>query len=175
MNMREVILFSMLSFILIFLGVFYFMGFITFAPPGPVEEQIVADPEVIKDELESIEAQRAALERKRRAIQIAENDLITQRRVIEEEKNKLNQMIKKIEKLVDKLDEEEAKKVSKLAKLYESMKPQDAAKIASSLDIDMLTNIVASMKEKQAAKMLSALPPKKAAEISRRLGRSRSK
>jgi len=173
--MREVILFSMLSFILIFLGVFYFMGFITIAPPRAVEEQIVADPEVIKDELESIEAQRAALERKRRAVQIAENDLITQKRIIEEEKSRLNQMIKRIEKLVGKLDEEEAKKVSKLAKLYESMKPQDAAKIASSLDIDMLTNIVASMKEKKAAKMLSALPPKKAAEISRRLGRSKSK
>jgi len=173
--MREVILFSMLSFILIFLGVFYFMGFITIAPPRAVEEQIVADPEVIKDELESIEAQRAALERKRRAVQIAENDLITQKRIIEEEKSRLNQMMKRIEKLVGKLDEEEAKKVSKLAKLYESMKPQDAAKIASSLDIDMLTNIVASMKEKKAAKMLSALPPKKAAEISRRLGRSKSK
>ncbi len=168
--MREVILFSMLSFVLIFLGVFYFMGFVHFGPPQPEEEHVIKDPFTLHAEMKAVEAERSALEKKRREVQIALNDLVTERKIIAEEKEKLNKMMKKIEALAGKLDEEEAQKVAKLAKLYESMKPSNAAKIASSLDIDLLTNIIASMKEKQAAKMLSALPPKQAAEISKRLG-----
>jgi len=168
--MREVILFSMLSFIVIFLGVFYVMGFVHFGPPQTVDEQVVKDPFTLQAEMKAIETERSALEKKRREVQIALNDLIAEKKMIEGEKEKLHKMMKRIEALAGKLDEEEAQKVAKLAKLYESMKPNDAAKIASSLDIDLLTNIIASMKEKKAAKMLSALPPKQAAEISRKLG-----
>ena len=51
------------------------------------------------------------------------------------------------------------------------MKPDKAATIASALEMELLINIVSRMKEKDAAKLMSALPPKLAAEVSRRIGK----
>lgn len=59
--------------------------------------------------------------------------------------------------------------LTKVAKLYESMKPAEAAKIAGQLSTDLLVEIIPRMKNRSAGKLLSAMDSKRAAEVSRRM------
>ena len=172
--MKDIILFSVLSFVLILLSVLLFMGVIVI---GPVEEPVEIEDELslIKVRVEAIEAQRRDVRRKREENLSLRNDLELERRLIAEERQQLEVLLNRIETSLIKLDEEHLERVTKLAKLYESMKPEKAASIASSLDIKLLIEIVTRMKEKQAAKMMAELPPSLAAEVSRRIGKRGTK
>ncbi len=59
----------------------------------------------------------------------------------------------------------EKKRVSKLARLYNDMKPADAAKVMESLDLDLCIAILQRMDEGTAAKILTEFEPDRAAQI----------
>lgn len=61
----------------------------------------------------------------------------------------------------------EKKRVSKLARLYEGMKPQEAADIIDELEDRLAVAILQKMDESQASKILAKLEPEKAARLSR--------
>ncbi len=64
-------------------------------------------------------------------------------------------------------EQEEA--ASRLAKMYEAMKPQKAANILATMDRNVCLAILSRMKERQAAKVLSFMDAGLAAQISTRL------
>ena len=59
----------------------------------------------------------------------------------------------------------EKKRVTKLARLYNDMKPADAAKVMESLDINLCIAILQRMDEGNAAKVLTEFEPDRAAQI----------
>jgi len=61
--------------------------------------------------------------------------------------------------------EEEARQLAKLAKLLETMKPDEAADIAAQLTTDQIIAVVMRMKDRTAGKLLAALPPETAARV----------
>jgi flagellar motility protein MotE (MotC chaperone) len=93
-------------------------------------------------------------------INIAKDILIEEQRKLEE----LHLQLVTDKKALKDVNEQS---LSKLAKLYESMKPAEAAQIASQLDTRLLVEIVPRMKDRSAAKMLSAMDTQKAVEITR--------
>jgi cytoskeletal protein RodZ len=62
--------------------------------------------------------------------------------------------------------------MSKLSKLLESMKPDEAAAIASQLTVDQIVQLVMKMKDRQAGKMLAALPVDQAAQVATKMSKS---
>jgi flagellar motility protein MotE (MotC chaperone) len=62
-----------------------------------------------------------------------------------------------------------------LVKLYESMKPRDAATIFNDLDMKVLLGVVDRMKEAKAAPVLAAMQPDKAREVTTKLAALRTK
>ncbi|RPH93691.1 hypothetical protein EHM69_09520 [candidate division KSB1 bacterium] len=64
------------------------------------------------------------------------------------------------------------KEMAKLAKLLESMKPDDAAAIASELKTDQIVALVMRMKDRSAGKMLAALPVDQAARVAERMSQT---
>ena len=70
-----------------------------------------------------------------------------------------------IEKQQKEREAAEKKRVSKLARLYNDMKPADAAKVMESLDLDMCIAILQRMDESTAAKILTEFEPDRAAQI----------
>lgn len=61
----------------------------------------------------------------------------------------------------------ERKRVSKLARLYNEMKPADAAAAMDQLDDDTCVAILQRMDEGQAAKVLAEFDPSKAARLTK--------
>ena len=61
-----------------------------------------------------------------------------------------------------------------LVKLYEAMKPRDAATIFNDLDMPVLLQVVDRMKEAKAAPVLAAMQPDKARDLTARLAQMRT-
>ena len=59
----------------------------------------------------------------------------------------------------------ENEKIKSLVKVYEAMKPQDAAKIFEQIDMDILLSVAVHMKEAKLAQILSKMNPEKAKEL----------
>jgi len=171
--MKDIIAISALSFVLISMGALYSMGFLKFAS-NPVEAELVTKPDkvtIAKTQLEAMEAQKGNMEREKAYLLSLQNDLEMEKRIIADMRIELEEYLNRIETAFSKLNVDEKEKITKLAKLYDSMKAESAAPIAASLKIDLLEKIVTNMKDKKAAKLMAALPPSISAELSRRMGR----
>jgi hypothetical protein len=74
---------------------------------------------------------------------------------------------KEIEKQKKEQQAAEKKRISKLARLYNEMKPADAAAVMDDLDDDMTIAILQKMDEGQASKILSVFDPDKSARLTK--------
>ncbi|MBO6291143.1 MAG: magnesium transporter MgtE [Selenomonas sp.] len=72
---------------------------------------------------------------------------------------------KEIEEQMKQRESAEKKRVSKLARLYNGMKPKDAAEAMDALDDDLAVTILQKMDEGTASKVLSEFEPAKAARL----------
>jgi flagellar motility protein MotE (MotC chaperone) len=70
-----------------------------------------------------------------------------------------------IQKLIKAHDKQENLKVKSLVKIYESMKPKDAARIFGELDINTLLKVAERMKEKKLAPIMAKMNPDRAKEM----------
>jgi flagellar motility protein MotE (MotC chaperone) len=61
-----------------------------------------------------------------------------------------------------------------LAKLYEAMRPRDAAEIFNELDLPILVQVVSRMSERRAAPVLAAMTPERARQVTAELARIRT-
>lgn len=78
-----------------------------------------------------------------------------------------------IEGLLASYDQEQEKKVSGLVKIYENMKPKDAAKIFEELEMDILLMVVERVNSRRLAPIMAAMNPQKAREVTVELSRLR--
>jgi hypothetical protein len=78
---------------------------------------------------------------------------------------KLTPSKKEIEEQMKQREDAEKKRVSKLARLYNGMKPKDAAEAMDALDDDLAVTILQRMEEGTASKVLSEFEPAKAARL----------
>lgn len=116
-----------------------------------------------------IERQEVTKERERLADQQQRIDLL--QRDLENQKNGIVQDRKKIETLVQKSDSLDMKKIRQLAKVYEAMKPVEAAQILETLDLQLTIKILSAISDdRQKARIMASLPKDKASEISRMMG-----
>lgn len=78
-----------------------------------------------------------------------------------------------LEQLTRIRDEQEEKKILSLVKIYETMKPKDAARIFQELEMETLLLVVDRMKERKLAPVMAEMNPNKAMEITVELARLR--
>jgi flagellar motility protein MotE (MotC chaperone) len=60
-------------------------------------------------------------------------------------------------------------RIKQLVKIYEGMKPKDAANIFNDMQFDVLLPIIDAMSERKVAPIMAAMTPAKAREVSARL------
>ena len=80
----------------------------------------------------------------------------------------------KVTALLKKHDTEEDAKMASLAKLYESMKPKDAAAILQTLEMDTLLRVAQRMKERKLAPIMAKMNPARARDVTMELVRLRA-
>jgi flagellar motility protein MotE (MotC chaperone) len=95
---------------------------------------------------------------------------------------RLTARVAELESLQHKLEDLEQARVQRndaswvgLVKLYESMKPRDAATIFNDLDMTVLLGVADRMKDAKAAPVLAAMQPDKARELTTKLAALRTK
>jgi flagellar motility protein MotE (MotC chaperone) len=85
----------------------------------------------------------------------------------------LKKLETRIKKLLLQHDKETEEQLKSLVKVYESMKPKDAARIFEELEMEILLNVTERMKEVKMAKVLAAMSPAKAKTLTVKLATRR--
>lgn len=75
----------------------------------------------------------------------------------------------KVASMLKKYDKEQEGRLKSLVKIYESMKPKDAARIFMKLEMPILLDVVERMREAKAASIIAKLEPEKAKRITSRI------
>jgi len=113
-----------------------------------------------------IESRAAGLEQRRTLLEAAE-------RRIDEKMVELESIRQTIEGLLVRHDAQEDAQLNSLVKIYESMKPKDAARIFEELDMVVLLDVIERMKERKTAPILAKMNPRRAKEITLELAQRR--
>ena len=117
-----------------------------FVRPTPEDGSTVPDSAAEKAKQEQEKSKKAADDKKSKPVKLTKEE---------------------IEKLTQQRQAEEKKRVSKLARLYNEMKPEDAAKIMENMESDIVIAIFQRMDESQVSQIMANFDTGKAASISK--------
>ena len=142
-----------------------------------VEEQLGGDLTLLTqteiDLLQQLADRREVLEGREQELDMRSGLLSAAESRIDKKVEELKQLQNTIQKLLKAHDEEQDAKMQSLVKIYENMKPKDAARIFEELDMDTLLLVVEGMKERKLAPVMASMDPSKAKEITVELTRLR--
>lgn len=119
--------------------------------------------------LQGLSARRAELERREREFAVREQALIAAEKKLDEKIAALGEVKKTVEGLLTTHSKQEDERIKSLVKIYESMKPKDAARILEGLDPPTLLAVIERMKESKTALVLALLNPDRAKQITEEL------
>jgi flagellar motility protein MotE (MotC chaperone) len=109
------------------------------------------------------------LGKRREELDKREADLVTREALlraaeqeIDRKYSELSQLRGEIEKLLQKQSDEEQARIVSLVKIYEGMKPADAARIFDTLDIDILLSVMSRMSERKLSPIMAVMNPERA-------------
>jgi flagellar motility protein MotE (MotC chaperone) len=144
------------------------------APAAPAPAEPTPEQQAERAVLESLRARRAAIEA-REAQAVARETMVAaaERRLAQriEELVGLQQQLEALER--DRAAREEAG-MRGLVKLYEGMRPRDAAVIFDELEMPVLVRIMDQMREAKAAPVMGAMRPERARALTAELARLRA-
>lgn len=123
--------------------------------------------------LQSLSKRREELERWENNIQIKESALDATEKRIDDKIKQIDAMKKQVALLLAQYNTQEDAKIHSLVKIYENMKPADAARIFDEVEMPILLLVIDSMAEKKAAPILAAMNPKKAKQLTVELANER--
>ncbi len=108
---------------------------------------------------------RAEIEKAEKDLQVREALLQAAEKEMEKKVAELNNLKKEIESLLGVKTEEEEKSIERLVKIYEGMKPANAAAVFNTLDLDVLIAVMTNMSERKVSPILSAMNPERARTV----------
>lgn len=124
---------------------------------GSVEERRLMES-LQRETTSPFAKEREDLENKKKELKRLETE-------VDKKIDQLNQLRLGIEKLLEKKDTEELKRIQELAKMYEKMTAEKAALVLGTVDQKLAISILAKMKTKAAAKILNNMDREKAAKL----------
>lgn len=121
--------------------------------------------EVRDDLYKDLLARRQELDAREKELQKREALVTATRDEIKSKVQELTSLKTEIQSLLKKQTDEEQANVTRLVRIYEGMKPKDAARIFNALDMDVLIAVVSKMSEKKSALILAAMEAEKARSL----------
>lgn len=123
--------------------------------------------------LQSLSKRRKEIEQMEKEVRMKESLLEATDLRLEEKINEIKNLEKVVRDLLTTYDKEEEAKVKSLVKIYENMKPKEAARIFNELDMSILLMVVDKMAERRAAPILAKMSPLKAKNLTEELAEDR--
>ncbi len=112
-----------------------------------VREGLVKDLAVRRD---IIEKQEKALLTREAMLKAGEDE-------IDQKFREMSELRKQLQALLHQQSDEESERLKSLVRIYEGMKPADAARIFNTLDINILLDVMTRMSERKSAPILAAM------------------
>jgi flagellar motility protein MotE (MotC chaperone) len=137
-------------------------------------EKIVEFTRGEKEILEKLSDRRAELEKWQNDLEIKEKLVAVSSQKLDEKITELKQIQADTDILLRSYNEQENAKLRSLVKIYEAMKPKDAAAIFNEMDMDITLDLVDMMAEKKASPIMAAMDTKRARKITEELALRRS-
>ena len=131
-----------------------------------VDEHAPESPGSLQAEVfQRLTERREELDRRTRELDQREALLSAAQQRIDQKVTELTELRTNIEGLLRQVDEKQTAQLESLVKIYETMKPKDAARIFEALEMPVLLDVVERMREGKSAPVLAAMDPLKAKEV----------
>jgi flagellar motility protein MotE (MotC chaperone) len=133
------------------------------APPAPPEEAGAGDGEPPTftqneiDVLQKLSVRREALDARQKDLDLRENLVKAAEARIDKKIAEMKDLQTNIEQMLKQVDRQDEEKLKSLVKIYENMKPKDAANILSTLELPVQLGVLGHMKEAKVAPILSSM------------------
>ena len=134
--------------------------------PALTEEEIVV--------LQKLAARRDALDAREHELELRENLLAAAEKRIDGKLAELKKVQGAVSGLLQKHDDEEETKLKQLVKMYEIMKPKEAAAIFEKLEMPVLLDVVERMREQKSGPIIAKMDPTKAEKLTAALADRRT-
>jgi len=121
------------------------------------------------DVLQSLSKRRDELDR--RELQMGQHEALLKAAEIEVDRKitELNKIKSELEALLNKQQTMQGAHIDSLVKIYEGMKPKEAARIFDTLEMDVLMSVVGKMSERKSSPILASMDPEKARRVTIKL------
>lgn len=119
--------------------------------------------------LQSLSKRRVQIDQRERDLDQREKLLQVAEKKVEQKVAELSTLKKQLEELLGKQQQAEVANIKQLVKIYENMKPKDAANIFNDMQGDVLLKIISTMSERKSALVLAEMDPLRARDISARI------
>lgn len=128
-------------------------------------ESDLDDSTVRQEVFEDLQQRRQLVEQKEKDIAQREALLKAGTEEINKKIEELTAIKNEIQGLLKKQNTEEEASTARLVKIYEGMKPKDAARIFNQLDMDVLLSVVTKMSERKTSPIIALMDPDKARSL----------
>ncbi len=114
---------------------------------------------------EDLSKRRKEIEEREQSVLAHEALLRAAEQELDRKYQELSQLRNELERLLDEQSEEEQTRIMSLVKIYEGMKPKDAARIFNTLDLDILVSVLSKMSERKLSPVLANMNPERARTV----------
>ncbi len=138
---------------------------------GPSDPQGFTAAEI--ELLQGLSLRREAIERREKELVLQEGMLAAAEQRITLKIEELKKLQNSIRALLRQRDEQEEVQLRRLVKIYETMKPAEAARIFEQLELPILLDVFERMREAKAAPVLAVMAPERAKIVTTELAERR--
>lgn len=141
-----------------------------------VEDDVIDPTQFSKSEIDVLQRlgeRRQELEKRGRELDMRENLLSATEARIDDKIKELKKIEAAVGALLKQHDEQEDKQLASLVKIYEKMKPKDAARILEKLDMGVLLTVAERMREAKMASVMAYMDDSKAKALTMELATRR--
>lgn len=128
-------------------------------------EMDIGDSDIRKELGDDLSKRRADLDRREKELQTKEALLKAGQQELERKYTELSQLRSEIEKLLETQSAEEQARITSLVKIYENMKPGEAARIFNTLDLDVLVSVMSKMSERKLSPIIGQMESERAKTV----------
>lgn len=117
---------------------------------------------------------RDELDKREKELNVREALLKAGEKEVEGKLKQLTDVRNEIRDLLKQEDEQEQQKLDSLVKIYENMKPDDAARIMNTLDMDVVMKVIGHMSERKSSLIIAAMAPERARQVTQLLAQQKA-